>query len=138
MPVDNFKAQSVRSIPDKLEEGILYVSLDYRTAVHKCACGCGRNAITPLGPAQWKLTFDGSVTLHPSIGNWSFPCRSHYLIQRNAVVWADQWSDKQIAAVKVNDREAAELHYNPPKPTSVRAAKNSLWARAWNRLSRKG
>jgi hypothetical protein len=39
---------------------------------------------SPLSPTDWKLTFDGvSVSLHPSDGNWSFPCRSHYRIEYN-------------------------------------------------------
>ncbi|WP_353963011.1 DUF6527 family protein [Streptomyces sp. NBC_00365] len=38
------------------------------------SCGCGRKVVTPLAPQEWKLTLDGvSVSLHPSIGNWSFP-----------------------------------------------------------------
>lgn len=138
MATATFKPRSVRSIPDDLEEGLIYVSLDYRTAVHKCACGCGRNVITPLGPAQWKLTFDGSVTLHPSIGNWSFPCRSHYLVRKNAVIWVGQFSEEEIAAVKTRDREAADLQYNTPKPAPVAVAKSGLLARLRRWFSRKG
>ena len=32
--------------------------------------------------------FDGrTISLNPSIGNWSYPCRSHYWIKGNRVVW---------------------------------------------------
>ena len=31
----------VRAFPDQLENGILYVSVDFRTAAHLCFCGCG-------------------------------------------------------------------------------------------------
>ncbi|TNZ32157.1 hypothetical protein CGK50_24620, partial [Vibrio parahaemolyticus] len=31
----------VRSIPKQLEPGILYVSMEYATAIHSCCCGCG-------------------------------------------------------------------------------------------------
>ena len=31
---------------------------------------------------------NGTVSLRPSIGNWQLPCRSHYFIVRNRVVWA--------------------------------------------------
>ena len=71
-------------IPDRPEPGVLYVSIRYATAVHLCACGCGNKAVTPLTPKDWKLTFDGeSISLHPSVGNWGFPCRSHYWIRND-------------------------------------------------------
>lgn len=74
--------QFVEFIPDQLQEGILYVSLQYATAAHICCCGCGEEVITPFSPSDWQLTFDGvTITLSPSIGNWSFACRSHYWIR---------------------------------------------------------
>ena len=33
-------------IPDVIEEGKLYVSIEYATTVHKCACGCAMSAST--------------------------------------------------------------------------------------------
>ncbi len=84
-------------IPEILKERTIYISVTYATAAHKCCCGCGKEVVTPLSPTDWKLIFDGeSVSLHPSIGNWSFACRSHYWITRNAVKWAEQWSDEDI------------------------------------------
>jgi len=78
----------VEFLPDKLDPGILYVSMQYATASHKCCCGCGRDVVTPISPTDWQLMFDGrSVSLKPSIGNWSYPCRSHYWIKGNRVVW---------------------------------------------------
>ncbi len=79
----------VRAIPNQLEEGKVYISIDYRTAPHKCCCGCGREVVTPIGPTDWKLTYDGTVSLYPSIGNWSYPCRSHYWVQGNRIKWAE-------------------------------------------------
>jgi hypothetical protein len=90
--------QFVKYIPDRLESGILYISLDFATASHKCACGCGAEAVTPLAPTGWKLSFDGTVSLDPSIGMWSFPCRSHYWIEQNTIVWAPRWSKEQVKA----------------------------------------
>ena len=102
----------VKAIPEKLEERTLYVSIDYATAVHQCCCGCGREVVTPLSPTDWALTYDGeSISLSPSIGNWSFECRSHYWIVRNTVRWADPWSKKQIEAQRAQDRRAKERHY---------------------------
>ena len=80
------RPEFVAVIPERLEDGVLYICERYRTVAHKCCCGCGQEVITPLGPADWSLRREGkSVTLHPSIGNWSFPCRSHYFIRRNKV-----------------------------------------------------
>lgn len=97
--------QFVRLIPDTLEEGTLYVSLDFATAVHKCCCGCGSEVVTPLSPTDWKVTFDGrTVSLYPSIGNWSFPCQSHYWVKRDRVVWDRRWSRKEIEANRRRQR----------------------------------
>jgi hypothetical protein len=79
----------VEHIPDEVATGILYVSIPFATAIHLCCCGCGEEVVTPLSPTDWSLTFDGvSVSLHPSIGNWSFACQSHYWIKRNEGAWA--------------------------------------------------
>lgn len=80
------KHKFLEEIPDYLEDGILYISMQYKTVVHKCACGCGNEVVTPLTPNDWKLIFDGrTITLRPSIGNWNFDCKSHYWITNNAV-----------------------------------------------------
>ena len=83
-------------IPKEIEQGILYVSMEYGTVIHLCACGCGEKVITPLGRREWQLQYDGeSITLTPSIGNWNFPCKSHYWIRHSNVVWAESWEDFQ-------------------------------------------
>ncbi|MEO5931118.1 MAG: DUF6527 family protein [Candidatus Kapaibacterium sp.] len=75
-------------IPEEMENGVVYVSLLYEIAVHRCCCGCGENVVTPIGDTGWTLTSDDqSITLHPSIGNFNQPRRSHYWIQRDRVVW---------------------------------------------------
>jgi hypothetical protein len=79
----------VETAPDNLDDGVVYVSIPYATALHRCACGCGTEVVTPLSPGGWTLIFDGrSVSLHPSIGNWNFPCRSHYWIRHGRIQWA--------------------------------------------------
>jgi len=95
----------VEFIPERLQEGVLYVSMTYTTAVHLCFCGCGREVITPLSPTDWKLTFNGeAVSLSPSIGNWSFPCRSHYWVEDNCVQWCRDMPQKAIDAGRDRDR----------------------------------
>ena len=81
----------VEYVPEDLEDGVVYVSPEFRVAVHSCLCGCQCEVVTPLDPEEWRVTFDGtSITLAPSIGNWAFPCRSHYIIERGQVIWVEQ------------------------------------------------
>ncbi|RVD67411.1 hypothetical protein EN751_36940, partial [Mesorhizobium sp. M4A.F.Ca.ET.029.04.2.1] len=50
-------------IPDELEVGVIYISRRYSTASHLCCCGCGREVVTPLNPAKWRLVEkDGKVS----------------------------------------------------------------------------
>ncbi len=98
----------VEFIPSELKEGTLYISIPYATAVHLCACGCGIKVVTPISPPEWLLRWDGdTVSLHPSIGNWQFPCRSHYWIMRNRVEWARSCS--AVAATSVHPAAISSL-----------------------------
>jgi len=135
------KHEFVEYIPEKLEDGTVYVSIAFGTVTHKCCCGCGNEVVTPLSPTDWELTFDGqSISLYPSIGNWGFKCQSHYWIKRNRVKWAYRWSKKQIEAGKLHDRLVKDKYFdenrNPPvdDDTSANAggsyeeqSKKSLW-----------
>lgn len=88
----------VEFIPNPIEDGVLYITIKYKTAVHLCVCGCGNKVITPITPTDWQIIFDGkTVSLNPSIGNWSFECRSHYWIKRNQIRFARKWNDWEIA-----------------------------------------
>ncbi len=109
--IRHLKPSFVNFIPDQLEAGVLYVSQRYATASHLCCCGCGLEVVTPLNPAKWQLTGQSdTVSLHPSVGNWSFPCKSHYVIEANGVKWAGAMSAAAIADVKARDRrDAARL-----------------------------
>lgn len=70
-----------------MQSGYLYISHKYGTAVHYCACGCGEEVVTPLSKDGWSLHFNGRFSLTPSIGNFQFPCRSHYYITNEKVCW---------------------------------------------------
>ncbi len=98
----------VTTVPEKPLSGVLYVSIEFATAVHLCCCGCGNEVVTPLSRTRgWKMLFDGeTVTLHPSIGNWSFPCRSHYFIRENRVDWVPATSPP-ISAMGSNQTSLA-------------------------------
>ena len=105
----NFKHEFVTAIPEKLKEHTLYVSMEYSTAAHKCACGCGHEINTPLSPRDWKLTFDGeSVSLNPSIGNWGLPCRAHYFIKGGRVSWAGEMTCVQVESGRASNRGTNE------------------------------
>src|SRR4051794_38988609 len=87
----------VDAVPDALEQGVVYVSIQREVVVHLCICGCGNEVVTPLAPFEWELSFDGeTITLNPSIGNWQFPCQSHYFIRGNQIITAQQWSEQKI------------------------------------------
>lgn len=103
----------VEFIPSKLKNGIVYISIEYATAVHLCCCGCGKEVITPLSPTDWSLLFDGnSISLYPSIGNWGFKCKSHYWIKHNNVKWAPTWSTKEIQYTREYDKKQKEKYFD--------------------------
>ena len=117
---DNFSVRHefVEFIPSVLEERVIYVSIPYATTVHSCFCGCGNKVVTPLAPKRWKLGFNGeTISLRPSIGNWSFPCESHYWITNNSIEWAGKWTQKQIEAGRAREDRADEEYFESMKPS---------------------
>lgn len=137
----------VQHIPERLAPGVLYVSMEYGTAAHSCCCGCGEEVVTPFTPTDWKMIFDGeTVSLRPSIGNWTLACRSHYVIERGLVIEASPWTDEQVAAERRRDRAAKVRFYGSTKPTeaaeaaqraaAVPQATHDFWARIRRWFSR--
>ena len=102
----------VEFVPETLQPGVLYASLRYATVVHRCCCGCGMEVVTPLSPTDWSLTFDGeSISLYPSIGNWNYPCQSHYWITNNSVRWARPMSPELINSGRAHDQRTKHDYY---------------------------
>lgn len=93
MKTNKFKVEIVDKIPSNLKDGILYVCISCNVIVHRCACGCGERTVTPIDKKYgWKMIYDGqSITLRPSIGNFSIPCQSHYYITENKVEWLESY-----------------------------------------------
>jgi hypothetical protein len=122
MRTARFKHELADSFPEKLQAGILYVAKDGDVAGHLCACGCGREVITPLSSTDWSIAVDRlGATLDPSIGNWAFPCRSHYIISDGEVVWAGEMSAKSIARGRQRDKSRKQTYYkdlNAPPPVA--------------------
>ncbi len=103
----------VDAIPETLAPDTLYISIKYATVVHLCLSGCGREVVTPLAPTDWKITYNGdTVSLSPSIGNWSFPCRSHYWIDRNRVRWGPTWTSRQVDRGRAEDRRRKDEYFD--------------------------
>jgi len=125
MKHNSISHQFVDAIPRQLDDSTLYISLEFATAVHLCRCGCGLEVVTPFSPTDWKMTFDGvSISLHPSIGNWSFPCRSHYWIRNNRVQWAGDMPNATITHIRKADQENKE-----------KAALRPAWPlRVWHKI----
>ncbi|ULJ82671.1 hypothetical protein MF410_34065 (plasmid) [Rhizobium sp. C104] len=132
----------VEHIPERLQAGVLYVSMDYATSAHSCCCGCGEEVIVPFTPTDWKMTFDGeTISLRPSIGNWTLKCRSHYVIERSKVIEAGPWSEEQVEAERRRDRAAKERFYGqpakvePPAHTAPATPQRGVWRRIWTWIS---
>ena len=117
----------VEHIPERLEPGVLYVSMEYATSAHSCCCGCGEEVVTPFTPTDWKMTFDGeTISLRPSIGNWTLKCRSHYVIDRGKVIEAGPWRDEQVEAERRRDRAAkARFYGQSPKGRTSHSASSA-------------
>lgn len=120
-----------------LKEGTLYVSIPYATTIHRCCCGCGIEVVAPLTPTDWELTFDGeSVSLYPSIGNWNFPCQSHYWIRNGRAEWARPMSKYEIEAGRMDDRIAKQKYYGVAGQTRDSSQNESVAKpRIWRRLA---
>src|SRR5574340_906760 len=112
MKINNIIPRFVEFIPEEVDEGILYISTTYATAIHKCACGCGERVVTPIRPTDWILIWNGeTVTMKPSIGNWSLQCQSHYLIIENEIIWAGKWSPAEIKSGRARDKKAKSRYF---------------------------
>jgi hypothetical protein len=132
----------VERMPSSLDDGVLYISLEYGTILHKCACGCGLEVNTPLGRTDWALTYNGeTISLWPSVGNWSFPCRSHYVIKHSEIHWAGDWSDEQIekgrradqaqkaSQFRATSQKEAAAATKMPEPAVVPVKTRGFWQR---------
>lgn len=136
MKLATIQHKFVEFIPSKLEEGIVYITGEYATAVHLCADGCGNKVVTPISPVDWQLMFDGeTVSLAPSIGNWDFPCRSHYFITNDRIRWDGNLPDEEVARIKEQQEHECNDYYEwrnrqSPEPPAKR---KGFWQRFFKR-----
>jgi hypothetical protein len=119
--------QRVNYMPKELKQGVLYVSEEFGSAAHLCACGCGSKIRTPLGPTDWILKeTDRGPTLSPSVGNWQLPCQSHYLICQGEIRWANQWTPQQIVAGRQNEERLSRTYYE-----ALYSQRGGVFVRLW-------
>jgi heterodisulfide reductase subunit B len=115
-------------IPDNLDGHKLYISERYKTAIHRCCCGCGEEVVTPLTPADWSVRrHKETVSMAPSIGNWSFACKSHYWIRHNQVVWAGSMTEQEIKKVRARDIADKEVYISAVN----RQKQQEAWPYSW-------
>ena len=87
----------------EMKDGVVYISEKYDVAIHMCACGCRNQTVMPINfigddgkkttygwDYTWVATDLVSVSFSPSIGNFAFPCKSHYFIRNNKIEWCEQ------------------------------------------------
>jgi hypothetical protein len=107
------KLLKVHYVPKTLESGVLYVSDEFGAALHLCACGCGTKVSTPIGPTDWEVEeTPAGPTLAPSVGNWQFPCKSHYLIREGRIVWAGAWTSEQITSGRQAEEKRHQAYFD--------------------------
>lgn len=112
--MQNIKVKYIKYIPrlNEMEDLTLYISREFSTASHKCICGCGEEVVTPLGKGFWTLKdLNNRVSLSPSIGNWNFPCQSHYFIKNNKIILAEQMNKKEITILQKEEQQQIKYIY---------------------------
>ena len=122
----------VQFIPEHrdLKEGILYVSMQYGVVVHFCPCGCGHLSELTLDQDRWMLSYNGvSLSLTPSIGNSRLPCRSHYWIKDNKVIWCERMTKSAASMKDAAETRARELTHGI-KPSFLRRLADRLLMRS--------
>lgn len=97
--IDEIKPVLVMELPksvNDMKHGILYLKHnedDTYESFHLCPCGCGEPVYLQYGGKGWNITLSingrelKSVTISPSVGCFDFPCKSHYFIRNNKIVW---------------------------------------------------
>lgn len=82
VPVELICIPDNEFIPDSLEFGKIYYSIEYKISVHLCLCGCNVKCALPIKEGEWNLKIeDSKPTISPSIQQL-FECRSHYIITK--------------------------------------------------------
>ena len=131
-----FRLERVHYMPKVLEPGVLYVSEEFETAAHLCACGCNEKVRTPLGPTEWRFEdTPRGPSLSPSVGSWQSACKSHYWITKGEVRWSNQWTPAQVAAGR-NAEEARRRAYYDSRVPLREGGLRKIWRWLKNKFTR--
>ncbi|WP_394706122.1 DUF6527 family protein [uncultured Cohaesibacter sp.] len=99
-----------------MEQGVVYHSEEFEIAGLLCACGCGHR-ITLIVPDSHRVFDDGGyATIHPSVGVFDAPCKSHYVIRAGNVQWLPAFSGSQ--ATRIMQAQIARHVTQDVKPVS--------------------
>lgn len=111
--MEKIRLNKVTSFPDNFEPDCLYFSEEYEIAGHFCPCGCESKIITPINSSEWSLSVtEDKPTLHPSLGNWELPCKSHYWIKNGNIIWAGAWSKHEIEEGRIDEEIRRKQYYS--------------------------
>lgn len=91
-----YTLKKVEKTPKELEEGVVYLNVEYELATLKCACGCGHKVVLLYPDGHSVIDDGGYATIYPSVGVWDAPCRSHFFVTQGQVEWCNSWSDEKI------------------------------------------
>lgn len=74
-----------------IRPGVLYIGRISHEIKFYCPCGCGTIITLPTsGKTNRSVMIDGNeatVTIEPSFRHDDLPCKSHYFIRDNKVLW---------------------------------------------------
>ena len=67
-------------------------------------------------PTEFSLKeIGGAVSLFPSIGNWNFPCQSHYWIKGGRVIVAPPMTQNEILRGRQYDDAQKAAYFSIPR-----------------------
>ncbi len=78
----SIEPQFVENMPEKLEDGILYISYKYKVAIHNCCCGCKNKVVTQFSAIEphWDLTVRAEFNLIPIRRDLTSPSASSIVV----------------------------------------------------------
>ena len=106
MKVKHLAPQFVESFPGKLEPGELYLAMEFATAAHLCACGCGTKVITPFPQPIGKCHSTGKTFLSSPLWAIDVSLPLALLGALGSYQWAGDMSQEAINAGRKRDAEA--------------------------------
>ena len=86
------------------------ILLLFLLTVYPVAASSADDAQTSQNRPHWSFELKGGL-FYPSIGNWQFPCKSHYWISGGEIRWAEEWTPEQIEAGREAEDQRRRRYY---------------------------